>query len=122
MCYSAQVVQLFKKLTRLTGAKPDWAQAEMMFHRRLTDPSIKVSRALEANFDHPENEVEQRIKGFIDEFRSRQWAAPGFVDTLFRAMMRNEVEHATSIIYARVQDRGGEAGDGARHDSLAGCA
>ena len=34
---------------------------------------------------------------------SLHWAAPGFVYTLFRAMMRNEVEYGTSNVFQRVQ-------------------
>jgi hypothetical protein len=33
----------------------------------------------------------------------KKWAAPGFVDTLFRAMMRNEVKYGTSNVFPRVQ-------------------
>jgi putative SOS response-associated peptidase YedK len=86
MCYSAQVIQHFKKLTRLTGARIDYAQVELLFQRRLTDSSIKVSRALEANFDEPENDIERRIQGYIQTFRSRQ--ITGWEQALFAQKKR----------------------------------
>jgi hypothetical protein len=36
-----------------------------------------------------------------------EWAAPGFIDTLFRAMMQNEVRYGTQDVQPRVQARGG---------------
>jgi putative SOS response-associated peptidase YedK len=71
MCYSAQVVQLARKLSRQLGIRFDYDEIERLFFRRLEDPSINISRGFEANFDEPATEPERRIKGAIDEHRSR---------------------------------------------------
>jgi putative SOS response-associated peptidase YedK len=71
MCYSAQVVQMARKLSRQLGIRMDYAEVEKLFFRRLEEPGIIVSRGFEANFDAPANEQERRIKGAIDEHRSR---------------------------------------------------
>jgi putative SOS response-associated peptidase YedK len=71
MCYSAQVVQSVRKLHRQLGIRLDYAEAEKLFFRRLEDSTLNVSRGFEANFDDPGNEQERRIKGAIDEHRSR---------------------------------------------------
>jgi putative SOS response-associated peptidase YedK len=72
MCYSAQVNQLARKLNRQMGLKLDYVESERLFFRRLEDPSIVISRGFESNFDDPQNDEERRIKGAIDEHRSRQ--------------------------------------------------
>jgi putative SOS response-associated peptidase YedK len=71
MCYSAQVVQMARKLSRQLGIRMDYAEVENLFFRRIEDPSINVSRGLESNFDDPANDQERRIKAAIDEHRSR---------------------------------------------------
>jgi putative SOS response-associated peptidase YedK len=69
MCYSAQVVQMARKLSRQLGIRMDYAEVEKLFFRRLEDPGINVSRGFEANFDEPANDQERRIKAAIDEHR-----------------------------------------------------
>jgi putative SOS response-associated peptidase YedK len=71
MCYSAQVIQTARKLHRRLGIRLDYAEAEKLFFRRLDDPTLNISRGFEANFDDPSTEQERRIKGAIDEHRSR---------------------------------------------------
>lgn len=71
MCYSAQVVQMARKLHRQLGIRLDYAEAEKLFFRRLDDPTLGISRGFEANFDDPVTDQEHRIKGAIDEHRSR---------------------------------------------------
>lgn len=71
MCYSAQVVQVVRKLRRELGIRLDYDEAFKLFMRRLDDPSLIVSRGFEANFDDPTNDQEQRIKSAIDEHRAR---------------------------------------------------
>src|ERR1700675_4426582 len=71
MCYSAQVVQMARKLRRQLGIRLDYNEAEKLFFRRLDDSSLVVSRGFEANFDDPVTDQERRIKGAIDEYRSR---------------------------------------------------
>jgi putative SOS response-associated peptidase YedK len=71
MCYSAQVVQMARKLSRQLGIRLDYAEVERLFFRRLEDPAVNISRGFEANFDEPCNDQERRIKAAIDEHRSR---------------------------------------------------
>lgn len=71
MCYSAQVIQTARKLHRQFGLRLDYIEAEKLFFRRLEDPTLNISRGYEANFDHPANDQERRIKGAIDEHRAR---------------------------------------------------
>src|SRR6202451_1679291 len=71
MCYSAQVIQMARKLHRQLGIRLDYAEAEKLFFRRLDDPTLNISRGFEANFDEPSNDQEHRIKAAIDEHRSR---------------------------------------------------
>ena len=71
MCYSAQVVQVVRKLHRELGIRLDYEEAFKLFMRRLDDPSVLISRGFEANFEDPGSEQERRIKAAIDEHRSR---------------------------------------------------
>jgi putative SOS response-associated peptidase YedK len=71
MCYSAQVVQMVRKLHRQLGIRIDYDEAEKLFFRRLDDPTVNISRGFEANFEEPITEQGRRIKGAIDEHRSR---------------------------------------------------
>ena len=71
MCYSAQVIQMVRKLSRQLGIRLDYGEVEKLFYRRLDDPSLSISRGFEANFDDPVTDQERRIKGAIDEHRSR---------------------------------------------------
>jgi putative SOS response-associated peptidase YedK len=71
MCYSAQVIQMARKLHRQLGIRLDYDDIEKLFFRRLDDPGINISRGFEANFDDPTTDQERRIKGAIDENRSR---------------------------------------------------
>lgn len=71
MCYSAQVVQMARKLHRQLGIRLDYNEIEKLFFRRLDDPSLLVSRGFEANFDNPTTDQERRIKGAIDGHRCR---------------------------------------------------
>jgi putative SOS response-associated peptidase YedK len=71
MCYSAQVIQMARKLSRQLGIRLDYEEIEKLFFRRLDDPGLLISRGFEANFDDPATDQERRIKGAIDEHRSR---------------------------------------------------
>lgn len=71
MCYSAQVIQVVRKLHRELGIRLDYQEAFQLFMRRLDDPGIAISRGFEANFDDPAGDQERQIKAAIDEHRSR---------------------------------------------------
>jgi putative SOS response-associated peptidase YedK len=86
MCYSAQVVQMARKLSRQLGIRMDYAEVEKLFFRRLEDSSINVSKGFEANFDEPANDQERRIKAALDEHRTR--VATKFEKDLFSQKTR----------------------------------
>ena len=60
-----------RKLNRQLGIRLDYDEIEKLFFRRIEDPGINISRGFEANFDDPVTDQERRIKGAIDEHRSR---------------------------------------------------
>jgi putative SOS response-associated peptidase YedK len=86
MCYSAQIVQLVRKLHRDLGIRLDHAEAERLFMRRLEEPTLNISRGFEANFDEPATDQERRIKAAIDEHRLR--VAAKFEKDLFAQKTR----------------------------------
>jgi putative SOS response-associated peptidase YedK len=70
MCYSAQIVQVVRKLYRQLGIRLDYAEAERLFLRRLDEPTLNISRGFEANFDEPQTDEGRRIKQAIDRHRA----------------------------------------------------
>ena len=86
MCYSARVKQHLRNLERRFGAEIDWPLFEALFSARMQDSSIKVARALEANFDEPQTDIQQRIKAHIEAFRTRQEKA--WQEELFKQKKR----------------------------------
>jgi hypothetical protein len=71
MCYSAQVVQMARKLSRQLGIRLDYSEVEKLFFRRIEEPALNILRGFEANFDEPANDQERRIKAAIDAHRSK---------------------------------------------------
>src|SRR5882757_9688916 len=86
MCYSAQVIQVVRKLNRELGIRLDYEEAFNLFMRRLDDPGIAVSRGFETNFVNPTSDQERRIEAAIDEYRSR--TATKFEKDLFSQKTR----------------------------------
>jgi putative SOS response-associated peptidase YedK len=86
MCYSAQVIQMARKLSRQLGIRMDYEEVERLFFRRLDDATLNISRGFEANFDVPASDQERRIKDAIDEHRSR--TAAKFEKDLFSQKTR----------------------------------
>jgi putative SOS response-associated peptidase YedK len=74
MCYSAMVVARFKKLNRRVPTAPDLAAFEKLYEQRLIDASLKIPRALDANFDDPQSPAEGRIRELIMECRKQRAA------------------------------------------------
>src|SRR6266702_211178 len=72
MCYSARVRQDLHTLVRRFGGDVDWSSFEALFRLRLEDNGIKISRALEANFENPMNSTGERIREHIAAFRKAQ--------------------------------------------------
>lgn len=60
------------QMARRLGGKPDLSALVDLFLRRLKDPKIRVPRALEANFDHPDSPEAQSIRQAIEQFRAGQ--------------------------------------------------
>lgn len=80
MCYSAMVEQKFRAWQR-SHARIATDLFEQLFRRRVEDDSVKLAKALEANFDDPQTPQERRIKQFIDQYRARkaaEWEAEVF--------------------------------------------
>lgn len=75
MCYSARVRQSLQDLMREMGATVDWESFELLFRRRLDDSTIKISRALEDNFNEPANRVAEKTREHILAFRQSQVTA-----------------------------------------------
>ena len=71
MCYSAQVVQVVRKLHRQLGIRLDYEEAFRLFMRRLDDPSLVISRGFEANFDDPANDQERCIKAGASDYMAK---------------------------------------------------
>jgi len=65
------VEQELKKAARMVGGEVDFSALEKLFAQRLEDSSIRIARALEANFDAPSSPVEERIKESIDRHRAK---------------------------------------------------
>lgn len=96
MCFSAQVFQSLKRLSRRFNAQIDFEQIELTFRRRIQDPKgFRISRAFEFNFDTPETVEEQRIKALIDEYRTARGRE--IEEDLFEQISRlNKAERAIS--------------------------
>jgi putative SOS response-associated peptidase YedK len=86
MCYSAQVIQMARKLHRQFGLRIDYDEVEKLFFRRLDDPGIVISRGFEANFLEPSTEQQKRIADAIEQHRSR--TAAKFEKDLFSQKTR----------------------------------
>jgi hypothetical protein len=71
MCYSAKVEQNLRSLARRLGAEIDTPLFEELFEGRLLDDTLKVARALEANFAQPRDAAEERIHRSIEAYRDR---------------------------------------------------
>lgn len=73
MCYSAQVEEAYRKLKREYRADPDWKEIKKAFFRRVHEPRyVRIPKALELAFEHPETKEEDEIKVLIDEYRTQQ--------------------------------------------------
>lgn len=71
MCVSAIVNQHLASLRRYFGAEVEWRMFEDLYRARAEDTSIKICKALDANFDQPKSEVELRIKSYTEAYRRK---------------------------------------------------
>jgi len=70
MCYSAMAAQNLRMLRQMFGAKVKLSDYKHLFAKRLQDDSIKIPKALEANFLQPESEEEESIAELIRAYYS----------------------------------------------------
>jgi putative SOS response-associated peptidase YedK len=70
MCYSAMVEEDIHKLMKQFPGQLDYVALRKLLTRRLDDPSIKVPKGFEANFDHPKTAADDEIKSLIDRHRT----------------------------------------------------
>jgi putative SOS response-associated peptidase YedK len=68
MCYSAQIWADYRRYIRAFEAELSVKDFYELFWRRTSDSKVKVPKAMEAAFAEPTNELERRIKGFMEEF------------------------------------------------------
>ena len=73
MCYSSQIRADYRKYVRLFGADMSIKEFFHTFWERVQGNSdIKIPKAMEAAFDHPQTEDERQVKELIDKFRADQ--------------------------------------------------
>src|SRR5579862_1899116 len=72
MCFSAMVTMDLKSLMRCWDAYVDAGGWENLFRRRAEGEKILIAKAMEANFYNPTSAIEERIKGYIDQYNREQ--------------------------------------------------
>ena len=72
MCYSAQVRADYKKYVRRYGADINLKEFYRLYWLRERGEKIRIPKALDAMFEHPENADEARIKELIDAYNARE--------------------------------------------------
>lgn len=72
MCYSALVVQDFKKFKREYNARIDLFEFVRLYVQRAADGRINIPKAMDANFLHPESAEEHQILRLIEDYRTRR--------------------------------------------------
>ncbi|MBC7802504.1 MAG: SOS response-associated peptidase family protein [Candidatus Parcubacteria bacterium] len=97
MCFAAMAEEDLKKLARFsTPGSVEVAAYEELMRRRLNDTRIRFPRALEANFEHPATDAEQRIAALIVQHRSAQ--RTGLEQGMFQQRTRLvEAERALAV-------------------------
>jgi putative SOS response-associated peptidase YedK len=86
MCYSALVRQDLRWLARRYGAEIAWEMFEELFHKRLDDPDIQFSRALDAYILQMQEEQARRSQAYIEQYRAKQ--AHAWEQELFKQRKR----------------------------------
>ncbi|MDZ7914356.1 MAG: SOS response-associated peptidase family protein [Rhodococcus sp. (in: high G+C Gram-positive bacteria)] len=86
MCYSAQVQADYRKYVTLFGATMGIREFYQVFYQRGLEAKIKIPKAMEAAFAHPQDDDERAIKALIDEYNEKQ--AASFEQDLFKQRKR----------------------------------
>jgi putative SOS response-associated peptidase YedK len=74
MCYSAQIIDQYRKFVRVWGAHLSLRDYMRVFWERRENPRVKIPKAMEALFAKPTTEEEREIKALIDRFNSDEMA------------------------------------------------
>lgn len=72
MCYSAQIVQDYRKYVRMFGADIDLRAFVDLFWRRKNNPRVKIPKAMESAFASPTNADERAIFDLSSEFAQQE--------------------------------------------------
>ena len=72
MCYSAMLVTRYQQYLRETGAEMDFEQFEEIFGMRVTDPGVRILRAVERWFDAAQSSPAQRVQALIASHNAAQ--------------------------------------------------
>ena len=95
MCYSAMVEADFKKF-RQWPAEIHQQSFEDLFLRRLDHDSIKIGKAMEANFYDSQTPVEIRIKSYIGTYHAKR--SQKYETALFEQTKRlNDAERKLAV-------------------------
>ena len=74
MCYSAQIIDQYRKFVRVWGAHLSLRDYMRVFWERRENPRVKIPKAMEALFAEPTTEEEREIKALIDRFNADETA------------------------------------------------
>jgi putative SOS response-associated peptidase YedK len=74
MCYSAQIKADYRKFLRTFGARIDLREFVQVYWEREQGRAIAIPKAVDAMFDEPRTDDEQRIKEMIQRFNKSQAA------------------------------------------------
>ena len=72
MCYSAQIQAQYKRYVREWGADISIQQFVRLYWLRSEGAKIKIPKAMDAGFAHPETDDERKIKAMIDAWDAQQ--------------------------------------------------
>src|SRR5471032_3406132 len=68
MCYSAQIVEDYRKYVRMFGADIDIREFARLYWERVEGSGAKVPKGMDAPFINPETDEERRIKELNERY------------------------------------------------------
>jgi putative SOS response-associated peptidase YedK len=101
VCYSAMVKADYKKYRQMFGASLSLDEFHDLLFRRAEGAKLKVPKALDAAFEHPQNDDERAIKELIDRYNAQQ--ATAFEQELFK--QRKRLADAERTLQTKVTKR-----------------
>ena len=72
MCYSAEVQEDYRWYVRTYGVKISIEDFVHLCTARLSNPKIKIAKAMDAAFADPKSDDERAVKSLIDEYNTAQ--------------------------------------------------